>query len=321
MPDIKKLNFRPLPGLSSKYLQMILSAYSWRGKEPLSQTQFVDLGNGDSAACEISTPPSWNQTDQTIAMIHGLGGSHRSTYLVRIARKLYNKGYKVVRINLRGCGSGKGKSKLPYSAGNSNDVLTVIQALKKQDPLSDITLIGFSLGGNIVLKLAGEIGGEAKKLLKTIIAICPSIDLAHSTGLIQERRHRLFHRYYLNKILEQDALLKAKNIQSIYELDELITGPAWGFKGADEYYQKCSSKPLLANIQQETHILFAEDDPFVSMDVLKNLPISDHVHLWSTKHGGHMGFIGFTNSYSLNWLDQLLIHWIEGDFTSELEKG
>jgi predicted alpha/beta-fold hydrolase len=304
----KKLNFKPLFGLSSTHLQMITAAYIPKGKAPASHQWLVDIGNGDKLSCELSIPSGWQEENKTIVMIHGLGGSHQSNYMVRMARKLHEKGHKVVRINLRGCGSGKGLSKLPYHAGNSDDILKVIQALKEKTPHSEIYLVGFSLGANTVLKLAGELGPDSEKLVKTFIAICPPFDLQHTVRLIEKKIHIFYRRYFLKHISKQSTPWTSEKFHSLYKFDDKITGPSWGYAGADDYYQKCSSKHFLSTIGVTTHILSAEDDPFISVDPLKNISISGHVHLWTTRFGSHMGFLGRTE---IQWLDQLLLGWIE----------
>jgi uncharacterized protein len=305
----KTLNFKPFFGVSSKHLQMIIAAFIPQGKAPNSQQWLVDIGKGDKISCLVSIPFNWKEHQKTIVLIHGLGGAHNSGYMVRMSRKLYKKGKKVVRVNLRGCGSGKGLSKLPYSAGNSDDILKVLQALKEETPRSEIFVIGFSLGANIALKLAGELGPDAEKLVKTFIAICPPFDLEHTVRLIERKKHRFYHRYYLNRIFKQSTPWTSQKFQSLYEFDDKITGPSWGFTGASDYYQNCSSKHFLSRICVTSHILSAEDDPFVSIEELKNISISNHVHLWTTKYGSHMGFLGRTK---LQWLDHLLLDWVEG---------
>lgn len=307
----KKIKFKPFFGLASNHLQMIISAFMPSGKSPPSIQQLFEIGNGDRLSCEISIPQNWTEKQKTVALIHGLGGSHESRYMIRMTRKLYEKGNKVVRINLRGSGSGKGLSKLPYNAGNSQDVLKVLEELKKMHPLSEITLIGFSLGGNIALKLAGELGLEAEKLIKTVIAISPPFDLEHTVLAMQQRNHWLYLKYYLKGISKQAKPWTTEKFRSVYEYDDKITGPLWGYSGAKDYYLNNSSKYFLDKIAVTTHILCAEDDPFVSIAALKGITTTDHVHLWTTDSGSHMGFLGRTN---FQWLDALLLSWVDDKY-------
>lgn len=304
MDKIKQLDFKPLFGMSSPHLQMFFSIFLPAGKSPPSAQWLVDLGNGDRLSCEVSEPKKWN--GNTFVLIHGLGGSHQSSYMVRMARKLYERGDKVVRINLRGCGSGKGLSKLPYNAGNSQDILKVLNALKTETPSSDITVIGFSLGANLALKLAGELGKDAEKLIKQIIAVCPPFDLENTASILQEKKNRLYNRYYLRQIFYQASPWTNRVFTCLHEYDDHVTGPLWGYKNAKDYYQTSSSKFYLKNISVPSHILSAEDDPFIALEVLQDVPLSQHVQLWSTKKGSHMGFLGRT---TLHWMDQLLLDW------------
>lgn len=309
---MKPISFKPLFGLVSKHLQMIVSAFTPSGKAPASKQLLIDIGEGDQLSCEVSTPFHWKNEDKTIVLIHGLGGSHSSRYIIRAARKFYKIGYQVVRVNLRGCGSGIGLSKKPYCAGNSQDLLKVVQQLKKENPKSPLVLIGFSLGGNIVLKLGGELGECAKHYLEKIIAICPPLDLDKTCALIQQKKYILYHRYYLKSLLEQAKPWVKQKISTLYEYDHKVTAPFWGFKGAKEYYQASSSIGFLNSIRCETDILFAKDDPFIKIDELENIQLPSNVHVWTTEHGSHLGFIGITDEpLDFQWLDQLLLKWVQ----------
>ena len=304
----QKLKFEPFFGLTSKHLQMIIAAFLPGGKAPQSSEMLIDIGGGDQLSCLVSTPPKWKINHTTVIMIHGLGGSHDSRYMVRMARKLYDKNYKVVRVNLRGSGTGKGLSKLPYNAGNSHDVLKVIQDLKKTVPTSDIILIGFSLGGNTALKLAGELGKNAVSLIKSVIAVCPPFDLEYTVLTMKKKKYQLYQKYYLKGISKQSLPWTTEKFKSIHDFDENVTGPLWGYTNAQDYYLNNSSMHFISSITVDTHILCAEDDPFVSLKALENISFSNNVHLWTTEYGSHMGFLGRTN---FQWVDKLLIKWIE----------
>jgi uncharacterized protein len=141
--------FHPL--LTDPHLQTIVAAKVTFAREPLSTTCLVELPDGDRIALEVSTPTGWQPDDPTVVMLHGLCGCHRSPYMQRLARKLWRSGLRAVRMNLRGCGSGRGLARYPYHSGRSADVLAVLENLLQTTPQSPVTLIGFSLGGNIVL--------------------------------------------------------------------------------------------------------------------------------------------------------------------------
>lgn len=231
--------------------------------------------------------------------------------MIRLSRKFYQRGDKVVRINLRGCGSGAGLSKLPSGAGNSQDVLKVLQQLKEMAPESSIYLMGFSLGGNTILKLAGELGDKAHALVKTFIAVCPPLELAETARLIQQPKYGIYHHYYLSRILKQAKAWIKEPIHSLQEYDDKITAPLWGFKDAQDYYTKCSCIRFLPLIKADTHIILAEDDPFVTLTPLKNMDLPDYINVWISPHGSHLAFLGRTK---WQWLDELLLDGVEGNF-------
>lgn len=303
------LSFEPCFGISSRHLQMILSAYLPAGKEPPSENLIVEVGNGDKISCHVSTPPKWADTYRTVVMVHGMGGSACSRYMIRMARKLYYKNVKVVRVNLRNCGSGRGLSKLPYCAGNSSDIFKVLIKIKDKTPNSPIQLIGYSLGGNIGLKLAGELGKKSIDLVEKYIAVCPPFNLEKSIEAILSKQNQIYHKYYLKNILKQGRPWVQNSINSLLQLDERFTGPLWGFSGAKEYYQKCSCINFLPYITKQTNILVAKDDPFIPLSSLDDASISEHVNIWATKFGSHMGFLGPFTSGQFQWMDHILLKW------------
>lgn len=304
----KLLNFRPVPGLTSPSLQMIISNFSPPGNAPLSQSLLVSLADGDQLSCEISTPISWQPHNFTIAMVHGLGGSHLSSYMIRLSRKFFQHGMRVVRINLRGCGTGKGLNCLPYNNGNSDDVRTVLETLKAKAPLSPIVLIGFSLGGNVALKMAGELGDQAATLLSRLFAVCPVLDIADAVYRISQKKNWIYHRYYLRTLRQQGKQwLKGKVISSMHDIDEQVTAPLWGYKNAQDYYEKCSSCKYIKNICITCDLLLAADDPFIDYNILKHIKLSSTTNVWITPFGSHMGFLGRTShEHDIYWMD----HWL-----------
>ncbi len=309
------LDFRPLPGLSSNHLQTILSVLMPPGYSPPSSRCCIDLEDGDRLSCHISTPPTWKKSDRTVVMVHGMGGSHSSGYMIRMARKLYLKNVKVVRVNLRGAGSGINLAKRPYHGGTSDDVLKVLQVLKTSAPESKIVLIGFSLGGNVILKLAGELGHSAREFVHSFIAVCPPIDLMHAVKCIEEKRNRFYHSYYVSRLRWQARRWgDFKEIRSLSQFDDVLTAPLWGFASGADYYRSCSSFQFLPSIQQRTHLLFAKDDPFVSWKQLEGMSLPSAVHVWMAQQGGHMGFLGSSaKEWGPHGLDPILLNWAEED--------
>ncbi len=316
MSLIEHLSFEPPLGLRSPNFQTILGSFSPSGSPPLSTTFLVPLGDGDTLSCRLSTPINWKPDEKTVLLLHGLGGSDSSPYMIRFARKLYENGFQVLRINMRGCGSGENLAQYPYHGGISGDILAVVNRVKKIYPLSPIVLIGFSLGGNIVLKLAGELGEEANSFLKKTIAVCPSIDLAQSSALLGRPENRLYNLYFMRSLQRQGARwIGGRPFSNLYEFDSIVTAPYWGFEGAFDYYHQCSSRFWLQKIRHPCHLLFSADDPFIDYKASLGLPLPSCVKIYLTEYGGHLGFFGWSgaNHYYF-WMDNLLFNWIEEAF-------
>lgn len=305
---VQQLKFSPFPGLGSPHLQMIVSAFCFKGEPPFSKEFRIELEDGDILSCQLSMQENLTEGAPTVIFVHGLGGSHASSYLIRLSRKFYFEGYRVLRINLRGCGSGSGLAKKPYNAGTSHDVLKAIKKINLLYPFSPISLVGFSLGGNLVLKLAGELGDRAEHLIDKVIAICPTIDLYKSVKLIEKPSNWIYHHYYLSNLLSQGVQWAHQiSIKSIYEFDDKITAPNWGFKDAMDYYRQSSAKYFIPEIRIPTRILFAEDDPFIDTLTMNQILSPPSVSVYHTQKGGHMGFIGKDPFF---WLDHLLKEWM-----------
>ncbi len=307
MPNLAQahyLDFTPLPGLFSCHVQTLLGAFRHAPKGITASNLKVELGGGDFLSCEVTSGAIFSKI---VLLVHGLGGSQNSSYMLRLAKRLSEKGMMAVRVNLRGCGSGEGLSSLPYHAGRSDDLFAVVQALHKLHPTKEIHVTGFSLGANLALKLAGE----APSHIAQTIAICPPLDLAKTVAAIQKPMLTLYHRYYLKKLSQQAVHWCKTPIRTLYEFDNTITAPLWGFSSADDYYRKSSCKHYLSQINHPCQILFAEDDPFIPLKG-EELSLSPYVQVWLTKRGGHLGFQGYTEKeYNYFWLDQQIFRFLD----------
>ena len=312
---VEYLDFTPPFGLKSPHLQMVVGTYYPTGSSPVFTPLLVQLDDGDRLSCEVSTPSSWKPTQKTVVLLHGLAGSTRSPYMVRCTRKFYQAGYQVIGINMRGCGSGKELSSRPYHGGISGDLHQVLKTIKELWPLSPIEMIGFSLGANIALKLAGELGELAKPLIHSTIAVCPPIDLAQCSAILARPENRLYNLYYMRDLEEQArSWTKGQPFSNIYEFDCMVTAPCWGFEGAFDYYHQSSSRFILPQIQHPCRILFAADDPFIDFEASLGLPLPDSVKIYVTKYGGHLGFIASEGKGNyFFWIDQLLLKWVAED--------
>src|SRR5690606_21143125 len=168
--------------------------------EPPFENKLVRLPDGDFISLEITTPKGWKPSDLSVFLVHGLCGSSKSPYLVRLAKRLNEVGIRAIRYNMRGCGSGRGLAKGIYHCGRSEDVFECLKVIKREHPESPIALIGYSLGGNIVLKLVGELGGLASTLLEKVIAVSPPAELYSSILLLSSPENAFYEKYFYRQI-------------------------------------------------------------------------------------------------------------------------
>jgi predicted alpha/beta-fold hydrolase len=240
----------------------------------------------------------------TVVIWHGIEGSSASTYMLSTAHKAFQAGLNVIRMNLRSCGGTEHLTPTIYHGGLSDDLRLVIDQLIKVDQLEQIVVVGFSLGGNQVLKLAGEYGDEPPKELLGVAAVSPSVDLSASADLIMKRTNWLYHHDFVRR-LKNRIRFKQKLFPELYDISELgvvrtikefddrFTAPAHGFADADDYYRRGSSLRVIDRIHIPALIIHAHDDPFIPFAPLQSGAVSDnpYIFLLAPEQGGHVAFI------------------------------
>ena len=316
---IKKEPFKPFPLCTSCHLQTIAAFFlSMSGTLPSSQ-RFIKLPDGDQIALEISTPLDWNQDEATAILVHGLCGSSRSSYITRVARKLYKRNVRTIRLNLRGCGLGRGHGRKIYHSGSSEDIWHVLKEIKSETPSSPLTLIGFSLGGNTILKTVGEKGNEAKQWLDKVISISPPIDMESSIRLLS--KNAIYERYFMSYLREDVEYLhtsfndlppiRIPSDMSLLDFNEFYIAPQSGHQTARDYYDASSSARLIKNIAVPCHLLFARDDPIVDCRHFDFTALPSNVKVMMTDNGGHLGYLGVPGQQGgFYWMDSTVLEWV-----------
>lgn len=312
--------FRTLLFARSPHVQTIAATFGF-ARPPPSVSDIVELADGDRIALEISTPPVWREDGLTVLAIHGLCGCSGSPYMVRLAVKLWNAGVRCVRMNLRGCGPGFGLARRIYHSGRSEDALAAVQALRKKWPESGVALVGFSLGGNIALKLAGELGEQGSTTLRQVAAVSPPVDLRASAQKLSGRGGQIYERMFV-QLLRKNVAERHAHFSDmskprlprklrLIEFDNLYTAPECGFRDALDYYERASSGPLLRQIGVPTRILFARDDPLIDTDAFDRFELSPSVMIHRTERGGHLGFLGRPGQAGgYRWMDAAILRWL-----------
>lgn len=316
--------FRPHPLLRNSHAQTILGAY-WHGHDIgyAARQHFVLFEDGDQIVLHDDCPKTWKPGRRTVLLIHGLGGCHSSGYLVRIAHKLNSLGIRTFRVDLRGCGAGEHLAKRPFHAGCSEDIAQCVEAISALCMGSPMTLCGFSMGANIVLKLAGEIGNSRMGGVDSVMAVAPPIDLAYCCQNISRGFNRLYDWDFSRRLVRmvEGRIANDKDFYGgfrfqqkpgrIVDFDTVFTAPQCGFESADHYYKTASSASVLPKIQFPGLILTADDDSVVPVEIFSRNPRSSSVELEITRGGGHLGFIAPKSlAPDRRWMDQRVVQWI-----------
>lgn len=319
-------DFQPFPLLTSPISQTIIAHYRPPYSENIEAYQhFIDLPDGDVLVLVENTPSDWKAGDRIVLLVHGLTGSHLSNYNIRLCQSFLKAGYKVMRLNLRGCGPGQGLARFPHHAGSSHDTHFITHWIAKHYASSPITQIGFSLGGNITLKMLGENREHPlPKQLDSAIAVSPPIDILSSNLLLNKQKNKVFDKFFVKNLLKHIEIchkhfpdlptFDLPKSLTLYMFNDLYIAPRAGFQNALDYYNRCSSGPLLKNIDIPTLILHANDDPFVSVDQYLPCANNDNIDFVLTPTGGHLGWLGFHEEKGKvrihQWMDELIHHWL-----------
>lgn len=258
----------------------------------------ADDGSGDRLQAVLHF-----QGDAPLAvLVHGLTGCEGSFYVLETARFLLTRGFSVMRLNLRGAGPSRSTCAGHYSAGSSADLATVLRQLSPDLTRRELVLVGYSLGGNVVLKYLAE--RPLDVVPACTVAVSPPIDLAAASKRMMEGRNRLYHGWLLKRMAEEAAggaaELKDKEraaiaaARTVYQFDDLFVAPRNGFDGADDYYAQCSAAGMLPAIETPALLIHARNDPWIPAGAFDGLELSRPaaIDLALAESGGHVGFHG-----------------------------
>jgi predicted alpha/beta-fold hydrolase len=260
----------------------------------------------------------------TLIIVHGLEGSSESQYVIGTGSKAWRAGMNVVRMNMRNCGGTEELGPTLYNSGMSDDVGVVAKTLIRQEDLQKLAFVGFSMGGNLVLRLLGEWGTHAPPQVKAGVGVSPAIDLAASADALHDRGNRLYEWRFLRglkKRIERKAALYPgrydtrylQGLRSIRDFDDQITARYCGFRDAQDYYTRAAAAQVLDRIAVPTLILHAEDDPFIRIlpATREKLQLNPHITYLETAHGGHCAFLAEPNGYDGRWAERQAVAFVQ----------
>ncbi|MCG8488021.1 MAG: hydrolase [Chromatiales bacterium] len=315
MASVTYSPFKPAWWLKSPHLQTIWPSL-FRSRVKLDfHAERIDLKDGDFIDL------SWHQhsSGPLVMLIHGLEGSISSHYVTPTLQALHQAGFSTLFMHLRGCSGEPNRLLRSYHSGASEDLNEILEQLHSRNQIPQ-AVVGFSLGGNLLLKYLSETGAESA--LGAAIAVSVPFNLVQAAARLEQGLSRIYGRYLLNKLKKSysekcqlrgfDETVDLSAIQSIYQFDDKITSQANGFYDADDYYSKCSSGTKLKNIHTPTLIIHALDDPFMYP---ANAPTLDQlgpgVDLELSRSGGHVGFIqGNLPLRADYWLDKRITEYL-----------
>ena len=310
MSSFQPKAFVPRRFLANAHLQTIVGNFLPRPDAlPAPSAELVPVPGADEPATQLLChchwqPESVRRERLTVVLVHGLEGSSSSQYIVGNATKMWGAGMNVVRMNMRNCGGTEALSPTLYHSGLSGDVRAVMEYAIRTQRLLGVALVGYSMGGNLVLKLAGELQGEAPAELCAVGAVSPALDLGPSADALHLPLNRVYELRFLHALVRRYrrkcALFpgrfdpeRAMGLKSLREFDERVTAHYAGFLSADDYYFRAAAARVVERIRDPALILHALDDPFVritaeSRDLLLANP---SVKLVEPAHGGHCAFL------------------------------
>ena len=304
--------FRVHPLFTGAHMQT-LAAHAWPRRRRLRPTVAKDEERLFQVApgVQVLAQCRWHsdkQSHSTMVIWHGMEGSTSSVYMWSIAQKAFAAGFNVVRVNYRNCGGTEHLTPTLYHGGLSADLNVVIAELITKDRLTKIFPIGFSLGGNMVLKLLAEYGDDPPSEVVSAAVVSPSVDLQASTNLILQRSNWLYHKNFVRSLksritrkhqLYPDlySLEGLKGIRTIKDFDERYTALENGFANAADYYYKSSCIRVAERIRVPTLIIHAKDDPFIPFEPLRDNAFANNAYLLlvQTEKGGHVAFVSAGN--------------------------
>jgi uncharacterized protein len=317
--------FVPPQWLSNGHLQTIVGNFLPRPAFHLPtvlETVEVDPADSSRVLCHCHWQPEPVRAGRlTAVLVHGLEGSSESRYMKGITARAWAAGMNVVRMNMRNCGGSDALTPTLYHSGRSGDVGAVVRQFTERFGLERVALVGYSMGGNLVLKHAGEWGARAP--LVAVASVCPAIDLAAGADALHEPSNRLYERHFMRGLMKRIRLKAALfpdlyqigdigPIRSIREFDHKIVARYCGFRDADDYYYRAASARVIDRVCVPTLVLLAKDDPFIRLfpETRARILANPNITFVESDHGGHCAFLS-RSPEGVHWAEATLVRFLQ----------
>jgi predicted alpha/beta-fold hydrolase len=315
--------FEPYRLLRNPHAQTIAGAL-WRRRFPnLPRSQAREFetepGTRIRGDCHWQSEP---RRCPTLLLVHGLEGSSESGYMRGLAERAFMAGFNAIRLNQRNCGGTEALTPTLYNSSLSIDYCRVLHELIEQDNLPEIYFAGYSMGGNLVMKMAAELGTAAPTQFRAIAAVCPSADLAACADAVALPQNVLYQKRFVDglkaRMRTKSALFPGKfnlapleRVRTLREFDDVITSVYCGFNGATDYYQRSSALPLAGRIAVPALLITAKDDPFVPFASFASPQLRENcnITLLTPEHGGHCAFVSKNPGADRFWAEAAVMEF------------
>jgi len=316
--------FEPNRWLQGGHVQTLAAFFLPRRIDlPAAEQRLIEVEPGVPVLCHCH----WQKDRRvlTLIVVHGLEGSSESQYMLGIARNGLVAGMNVVRMNQRNCGGMDHCAPTLYNSSRSGDVAAVARNLVERDGIPGFVLIGFSMGGNLVLKLAGEWGNDGPAEFRGVAAVCPAINLAAGADALHEPANRIYEYYFLLQLFRRfrrkvrlfpadfDAS-RMRGVKTLREFDDRVTAYYCGFTGADDYYERAAAANVIGGIARPALVIHAANDPFIRIlpGTRQALLSNRNILYIESEDGGHCAFIGERDGdagYDGRWAEREVVEF------------
>ena len=314
-----------------------MTLYAWARRRsfadfPPVEERFFDVAP-DARVLAHCHWQSDRRAHPTLIALHGLEGSSEAHYMRGLTTKAWQRGFNVVRLNQRNCGGTEHLSEGLYHSGLTADPFVVLRELIDRDGLTRLAFAGYSLGGNLALKLAGELGTDRPPALVAIAAVSPVMELETCVRAIERRENRLYEWNFCRNLQarmrrkarlwpDRYNLVGLWKVWSIRRFDDLYTAPHHGFRDASDYYHRASAMRVIDRVAIPALIVTAEDDPFVPPEPFRDPRVTGNSHITTviTKHGGHCGFVAAPGEDDGYWAERIVVSYLDRQMQAHADR-
>lgn len=317
MPSEANSSFQPHPLLKNGHLMTLASAF-WRRRFelPAAEDRYFQVDADSRILGHCHWQQGRDRSTPVVVLVHGLEGSSNSNYMLGIAAQAWRRGFHAIRLNQRNCGGTEKLTPTLYNSGMSGDYRAVLEELSAGDGITCVFFAGYSMGGNLVTKMAGEFGAAVPPALRGVAAVCPALDLAACANALERLDNYFYQRHFvaglMSRYQRKAALFPERysrngfgSIHSVREFDDAITAPQFGYRDAEEYYEAAGAKKVVKDIRVPLLLITAQDDPFVPFDATRASGAGENsAIIFETPHrGGHCGFISAEGGEQRFWAE------------------